>query len=139
MLEDGQIWNIIDHNEWVIFQSSDRIYFYNTQSETFKIISTTNIIYKIFKVKNRIYYHVANEGVYVIEDGKPKLIVNSTVLKSERVINIFENNKNLIILTRSSGFYKLENDKISSWNISSDPLLKKPMFLAVFNLKMGVL
>ena len=137
MLEDGQIWNIIDHNEWVIFQSSDRIYFYNTQSETFKIISTTNIIYKIFKVKNRIYYHVANEGVYVIEDGKPKLIINTTVLKSERVINIFENNKNLIILTRSSGFYKLENDKISSWNISSDPLLKKTNVFSGIQLKDG--
>ena len=137
MLEDGQIWNIIDHNEWVIFQSSDSIYFYNTQSETFKIISTTNIIYKIFKVKNRIYYHVANEGVYVIEDGKPKLIIDNTDLKSERVINIFEKEKNLIILTRSSGFYKLENDKISSWNILSDPLLKKTSVFSGIQLKDG--
>ena len=106
-LEDEQIWNIIDYNEWVIFQSNDSIYFYNTQTETFKIITAANIIYKIFKVNDRIYYHVADEGIYIVKDGESKLISNNSILKSERVINIFEDGENLIILTRSSGFSHL--------------------------------
>tara|TARA_R110002049_G_scaffold32570_9_gene108324 strand:- start:10048 stop:12774 length:2727 start_codon:yes stop_codon:yes gene_type:complete len=125
MLKDEQVWNIIEHNEWVIFHSSHRIYFYNTLTESFKIITAAHIIYKIFKVKNRIYYHVADEGVYVVEDGKSKLISNNQILKSERVINIFEDDENLIILTRSSGFYKYQNTQIKQWNIAADSLLKE--------------
>ena len=124
ILKDEQIWNIVEYNEWVIFQSSYSIYFYNTQTETFKIITAANIIYKIFKVKNRIYYHVADEGIYVVEDGKSKLISNNQILKSERVINIFEDDENLIILTRSSGFYKYQNAQIKRWNIAADSMLK---------------
>ena len=124
-LEDEQIWNIIDYNEWVIFQSNDSIYFYNTQTETFKIITAANIIYKIFKVNDRIYYHVADEGIYVVKDGESKLISNNSILKSERVINIFEDGENLIILTRSSGFFKFQNSKITPWEISSNSLLKE--------------
>lgn len=124
-LQDEQIWNIIDYNEWVIFQSNDSIYFYNTQTETFKIITATNIIYKIFNVNNRIYYHVADQGIYLVEDGKSRLISNNSILKSERVINIFEVNENLVILTRSSGFFKFQNSKITPWKISSNLLLKE--------------
>ena len=136
-LRNEEIWNIIAHNEWVIFQSSDSIYFYNTQTEAFKIITATNIIYKIFKVKNRIYYHVADEGLYVVEDGKSKLIINNQILKSERVINIYEANENLIFLTRSSGFYSFENTKITPWNISADSLLKETDVLSSIQLKDG--
>ena len=64
MPEDEQVWNIIAYKEWVVFQSNNTIYFYNSETETFKIISSPNTIYKIFKVKNSIYYHVANEGIY---------------------------------------------------------------------------
>lgn len=124
-LNDEQIWNIIDYNEWVIFQSNSKIYFYNTQTENFKIITATNIIYKIFKVKNRIYYHVANEGLYIVEDGQPKLLINDSVVKSERVINIFDDEESLIILTRNSGFYKYQNNKLESWKTPSDELLSK--------------
>jgi len=125
MLEDEQIWNIIGYNEWVVFQSGNNIYFYNTEYETFKIITATNIIYKVFKVNNRIYYHVANEGLYVIEDGQPKLIINNPLIKEGRVINIFKRDETLIILTRNSGFYKFQNNDLSRWNILADELISK--------------
>ncbi|GAA3604617.1 triple tyrosine motif-containing protein [Flavivirga amylovorans] len=124
MLEDEQIWNIIDYNEWVIFQSNSKIYFYNTETESFKIIPATNTIYKIFKVNKRIYYHVADKGIYVIGSGQPKLVIDNPIVKSERVINIFENGEHLIILTRNSGFYKFLNGKIQAWKIPADTFLK---------------
>lgn len=124
-LEDEQIWNIIDYNEWVIFQSSDNIYFYNSETDAFKTISASDIIYKIFKANNRIYYHVANQGIYVVEDGKPLLLISNAITKLERVINVFQNNEDLVLLTRNSGFYSYQNNILSPWRITADNILKK--------------
>ncbi|WP_417431803.1 two-component regulator propeller domain-containing protein [Halpernia sp.] len=124
-LEDEQIWNILAYSEWVIFQSSNNLYLYNTKNGTFKIIKSTNTIYKVFKVNNRIYFHVANEGLYVLENGKPKLLVNNSVIKTGRVINVFKSAESLIILTRNSGFYKFQDNIFKKWDIPADDLLKK--------------
>ncbi|MEW4923692.1 triple tyrosine motif-containing protein [Algibacter sp. 2305UL17-15] len=137
IIEDEQIWNIIDYNEWVIFQSSHKIYFYNTKTENFKIIPASDNIYKIFKVKNRIYYHVANQGLYVIENGEPKLIIDSPVVKSGRVISLFENEESLIVLTRNYGFYKFQNNKIEPWQIPADTVLKATNVFSGIQLKDG--
>ena len=135
LLDNDQVWNIIEHNEWVIFQTSKHIYFYNTQDEIFKTISSTHNIYKIFKVKNRIYYHVANEGVFIVETGKSKLVADHSVLKTDRVINIFENQDQLGIITRSSGFFNLSNQELSAWNTSADSLLKEVAIFSSIQLK----
>lgn len=58
-LEDEEIWNIISYNEWVIFQSNRSIYLYDSENQKFRIIDATNIVFKIFKVGDKIYYHVA--------------------------------------------------------------------------------
>nr|MBP9600899.1 LuxR family transcriptional regulator [Lutibacter sp.] len=139
MLEDEQVWNIIEHNEWAVFQSNNSIYFYNTETQKFKIINSPNTIYKIFKVKNRIYYHVANEGIYAIENGQPKLIIENTIVKEERVINLFESENNLVMLTRHSGFYKLQNEKISRWEIPADSKLNNVNIFSYIQLKDGSL
>ena len=136
-LEDEQIWNIIEYNEWVLFQSNDHIYFYNTKTESFKIIAATNIIYKVFKINNRIYYHVADEGVYVVEDGQPKLIMDQPIIQSERVINMFRNGEDLTILTRHSGFFKFKKNTISPWEIPADKVLKKVTVFSSIQLEDG--
>jgi len=125
LLKDNQIWNIVTYNEWLIFQSSNHLYFYNAKAETTKIISATDLIYKIFIVENRVYFHVANQGIFVVEDGKPSLLISNSVTKNERIINMFQSNEGLLLLTRNSGFYKYENNALSQWNISADPMLKK--------------
>jgi ligand-binding sensor domain-containing protein/DNA-binding CsgD family transcriptional regulator len=131
MLEDEEVWNIIEYNEWAVFQSNSKIYFYNYQNQAFKIINATNTIYKIFKVKNQLYYHVADEGIYTIEEGKPKLITAHPITKTQRIINIYNNDDNLLILTRNSGFYKLEtflsgeqDNKLIPWKIKGDKALE---------------
>ncbi|MFC4723208.1 triple tyrosine motif-containing protein [Geojedonia litorea] len=139
MLEDEQIWNIIEYNEWVIFQSSNNIYFYNTETDGFKVISENNIIYKIFKINNRIYYHVANEGVYIVENGQPKLIIDNHIVEQGRVINIFEDDDHLMLLTRDSGFYlfEFENSTFLPWRTSSNDILNKVSVFSSIQLKDG--
>lgn len=132
-----QIWNIIAFKEWVIFQSNRNICFYNTQDESFKIIPFEDIVYKIFKIKHQIYIHVANEGVYVIEDGKPKLILSDDALKSERVINMFHQNDSLILITRNSGFFTFKNNTLTPRKTPADEELKTSTIFSCIRLRDG--
>lgn len=124
MLEDEQIWTILPHNEWVIFQSNSNIYFYNTETEKFKKISSDEFIFRVFKIQNTIYYHVPSEGIYKIEKGESKLAYDDVIIKNKKIISFFDVDGTLFFLTRTSGFFKLENNKIVPWQISINDLLK---------------
>jgi DNA-binding CsgD family transcriptional regulator/ligand-binding sensor domain-containing protein len=136
-LEDEQVWNIIEYNEWVIFQSNRTLYFYNTLSESFKIVSATNIIYKIFKVNNQIYFHVANEGIYNIVGGQPELIVDDPIILSERVISLFEKDKKLVILTRNAGYYIVSNGKVIPLKTEADSIFPRINIFSFIQLQDG--
>jgi len=124
MIEDEHIWNIITYDQWILFQSLNRIYFYNTANEKFTIINSSNTITKIFNVNNVIYYHVSTEGVYKIEEGKSKLILEDSKLQNDLVINMFSIQDGLLVQTRESGFYTLINDEASLWEIPAKNTLQ---------------
>ncbi|WP_282031359.1 helix-turn-helix and ligand-binding sensor domain-containing protein [Winogradskyella eximia] len=137
ILNDDQIWNIISYDDWVLFQAGHALYFYHKTSKKFKTIISKNIIYKVFNVNNRIYYHVANEGIYVLEEGKPKLMVNDSIVLEDRVIGVFQNEDKLIMLSRNSGFFELHDDKLEEWNVSSNERLKALNVFSSIQLKDG--
>ncbi|MBJ7880827.1 triple tyrosine motif-containing protein [Gelidibacter salicanalis] len=137
MVEDEQVWNIIDYDEWVLFQTNDHIYFYNTETEKFKTIEVQNIIYKLFKVNNRIYYHVANEGLYRIDGGKPNLIIGGDIVEKGRVVNVFEVDNQLRLITRNSGFFTFKNEELKKWDIGADDILKGTSVFTGIQLKDG--
>ena len=99
LVDDEQFWNIIDYEQWVVFQSLNRIYIYDTKSKSFKIISPKNGILKSFKVKNEIYFQSNNDGLYEIESGVAKLVSNDDVIKNNKIVNIFKHPEGLIFQT----------------------------------------
>ena len=124
MIEDEQIWNIITLDEWMLFQSLNRIYFYNTVSGVTKIIHSKNVISKVFNIEKVIYYHVNNEGIFTIEAGKSRLLVDSSLFGNDKVVGMFQIPDGLLILTRGLGFYKLIDGKLSVWNSAASEVLK---------------
>lgn len=135
MIEDEHIWNIITYDEWVLFQSFNRIYFYNSVTGVTKIINSKNGISRIFNIKNVIYYHVNNEGIYKIEAGKPRLIVDDSLFENDKVVSMFQIQDGLLILTRGLGFYKLIDGKLSAWNVPANEVLKKTNIFCSVQLK----
>tara|TARA_R110002050_G_scaffold276690_1_gene421977 strand:- start:13653 stop:16445 length:2793 start_codon:yes stop_codon:yes gene_type:complete len=137
ILSDDQIWDIISYDEWVLFQAGHALYFYDKASEKFRTINSENIIYKVFNVNNKIYYHVANEGIYVLEEGKPKLIIENSVVLEDRVIDVFQHNEKLIILTRNSGFFQFDENQLIEWKVDSNERLKELNVFSSIQLKDG--
>ena len=130
LIDDENIWNIIPYQEWILFQSQRRIYFYNSLDEKFKIINSNHIITKVFNVKNTIYYHVADEGLYKIVEGKPQLIIENVALKGDRIINIFISNNKLLLQTHRSGFFILNDGELTVWQTPANTYIKT---MSVFN------
>ena len=124
MLEDEQIWNIIEIDGWLLFKSLERIYLYNLESNKFKIIESDFRLHKLSKVNGVIYFQEGNKGLFKIENGIPKLISEHQILKDNIIVEIFEKDNKLYFLTQKSGFFYLNKNEPIKWKTPADALLK---------------
>ena len=123
ILDDEQFWNILNYDQWVIFQSLNRIYIYDSKTGNFKIIAPNNNITKSFRTKNSIYFQTINEGLFEIESGKGRLVSNNPVLKNNKIVNVFSIDEGLLIQTQLNGFYKLIGKDLNKFSTEADSQL----------------
>jgi AraC family chitin signaling transcriptional activator len=120
ILDDEEFWSILNYDQWVIFQSLDRIYIYDSRMGDFKIIAPKNKITKSFSTKNSIYFQTVNEGLFEIESGKARLVSNNPFLKSNRIVNVFATDEGLLIQTQLNGIYRLNGTILSKFSTEVD-------------------
>ncbi|MDG1803539.1 triple tyrosine motif-containing protein [Flavicella sp.] len=123
LIEDEEFWNILEIGEWILFQSLNRIYIYNSFEKQFKIIHSDTLLSKIFKVNNTIYFQKFDDGLYKIEKGESQLVSDDPIVKQNILVGIYNHEKDLLILTQEKGFFKLKNGKINKWKTKADDLL----------------
>ena len=123
ILNDENFWNIINYDQWVVFQSLNRIYIYDTQTGNFKIIISKNGITKSYGTNNSIYFQSLNEGLYEIESGKAKLVSGSEILKKNRIVSVFSIDEGLLIQTEFNGLYTIKGNILSKFSTAADSQL----------------
>lgn len=119
MLEDEQIWEIIELDGWVLFKSLQRIYLYSLETQKIKIIESFNEITKIAKVKDVVYFQDFEKGLFRIENGASLLVSENEIFKNNKLTNIFHFNGKPLFLTQNKGFYYFENNKVLKWKIEA--------------------
>ncbi|WP_299781602.1 LuxR C-terminal-related transcriptional regulator [uncultured Formosa sp.] len=134
-LENEDIWKIITVEDWVLFQSLNRIYIYNKKDGTVSILNSETTIYKMIKVNASVYFQKVNDGVYEIVNGKSKLISNNPILKENLLVNIYNQKGQFLFQTEDHGFYKYENNTLKKWNISSDHIISQSRIYRSLKLK----
>lgn len=120
ILDDEQFWNILSFDQWVVFQSFNSIYIYDTVTKKFTIVSVSKGLSKSFVTKNAIYFQSFSDGLLEIENGKSKLVSNDPVLLKNVIINVFLVDDGLLILTEQNGFYKLQNGVLTKYVMRAD-------------------
>lgn len=125
ILDDEQFWNILNYEQWVIFQSLNRMYIYDTKTKKFSIITPENDILKSFGVANSIYFQTQNGGLFEIENGNSKLVSNNPVLQKNKIVNIFSTHEGLLIQTQSSGFFQFISGTLTKFNTEADAILSQ--------------
>ena len=131
MIEDEQIWKIIEIEGWLLFKSLQRIYLYNIASKEIKIINGENRIHTLSKVNDMIYFQEDKKGVFKIENGTPTLISDAPVFKENIIVDFFEKENALLVLTQKKGFYLLNDKKVTKWKLPSSILENKTIYSAI--------
>ena len=124
ILDDEQFWNIAQYDQWVIFQSLNQIFIYNTKSNSFNIIHPETGVNKVFTVNNTILYQTFGTGLFEIENGKSSLVSNDPELIKNKIINIYSQDDGLLIQTQYNGFLRCKDRQITNWAIDADVQLK---------------
>ncbi|MDH7911662.1 triple tyrosine motif-containing protein [Winogradskyella sp. SYSU M77433] len=123
LIEDEQFWNIVSLDGYILFQSLNRIYILNTQDNSYSLIESQTTLIKVYKLDDLIYFQKFNEGIYVIENGKEKLIIGSGLIKDKVVTNIFKHDSGLLIQTKENGFYSYADGSLTVWNQELNDIL----------------
>jgi len=117
---DEQFWNILNYDQWVIFQSLDRIFVYDIKTGSFKIITPNSSITKSYGTNTSIYFQTINEGLFELQRGKAHLVSNNPILIKNRIINVFETSDGLLVQTQLNGFYKVVGNSVSKFVTEAD-------------------
>ena len=139
ILDDEQFWNIFDYEQWVVFQSLNRIYIFDTKSEKIQIISPGNAIIKSFCTADGIFFQSLNDGLFEIENGKCKLISKEHLILKNKIVNGFSVNGELLLQMQSGGLYKLTNGSLTKVSTAIDKMLSDNIIYSAQMLSDGAL
>ncbi len=137
ILDDEQFWNILKYDQWILFQSLNRIYIYDTKTKKFKIVAPQNGVVKSFSQKNAIYFQTMKEGLFEIESGEAKLVSDHPILKKFTIANVFTTDEGLILQTQLDGIYKLVGNSLTRIVTDIDSELKSDFVYSSQRLKDG--
>ena len=122
-LVDGeQFWDIKEIEDFVIFQSHQRLYSYNKTTGLVTTIVTERNISNLFKVRDKIYYQVAENGLYVIENGVGREFVSNEKIKNKPIIGLFPySNDKMLAVTRDDGVFIITGNQWEALPIENYP------------------
>lgn len=137
LLDDEQFWNILQYQDFVLFQSLSRIYIYQKSTRKFKIIAPKEQILKAFNTGSNLYYQTATGNLYEIENAKSKLISNDPKIKTNKIVRIEKKGEALVILTQLNGFLTLYQGKVFASNFPVNALLQASSVYSSQHLRNG--
>lgn len=106
-VNDGeQFWHIEHVGETVVVQSFEGIYLYDLEGEEITVLKTPEgAVLNLMKLNGRIYFQISEQGLFTVEKGKVEAVIPDEILGGREVVQVFQFNENLQLLTRQGNFY----------------------------------
>lgn len=138
-LVDGeQFWDIKEVEDHVIFQSHQRLYSFNKRTAKVSTIVTEKNISNLFRVRDKIYYQVAEKGLFVIEDGIGKPFVSDEKIGNKPIVGLFPySDDKILAVTRDDGVFIITGSQWEALSIENYPMSES--FFSALYLKDGSL
>ncbi|MFN2260624.1 MAG: triple tyrosine motif-containing protein [Psychroflexus sp.] len=112
LIEDEQFWKIDKLKQYLVFQSLNSIYLYNTTNKEYDVISSTFGINKMVIIENILYYQKINEGIFKQVNGKEIVVNSSEIFKRSLLINLYKINNQIHAQTQYNGIINLETNEV---------------------------
>ncbi|NAY92400.1 LuxR family transcriptional regulator [Muricauda sp. JGD-17] len=125
LIQDEEFWGIFHMDSWILFQSLNRIYVYNTVDDSFHIIDSETNLFRMFKVGESIYFQKSDKGIFRIENGMPILAYDDGPAVKDEIINIFQRENDILLISRNNGLFSAHDGEIAKWESSLDSLSPK--------------
>lgn len=122
MVEDEHIWRIFSLDNYVLFQSLNRVYIHDTSTQRITFLDTQGI-FKMYKLEQDFYFQDVNKKVFQISNGQAVLVDAFNDFDTHNIISLFKTGEDMLILTEKSGFYKLSAGLITPWKTALDDVL----------------
>ena len=123
LLDDEEFWGIAGIDHWVIFQSLNRIYIYDSNNNVMaNVIQSDGIINKMFVVDDAIFFQKLNEGIYKIENGEENLLIDAPLIRGGEVVNIFDDEDGLVLITKNRGLLSYQDEVLTQWSRNTEQL-----------------
>jgi DNA-binding CsgD family transcriptional regulator len=118
LIEDEHFWNIEARDEWILFQSLDRIYMYNALDSAFTVIDFQTTRAKIFNLNDGIYVQKQGEGLFAIRNGSLEIVSDLDVFKADLIIGLYEWEDLRLVITEKGRFYLWNaKENIEEWKL----------------------
>ncbi len=127
--DNEEFWTIFSYGYWILFQSLDAIYMYNSSNEDLRMFEFDEGITKMIRIGNEIYFSIPRKGIYKIVDGAVSLVNDHSVFRDNLVVNMYEKNGEVLVQTISAGIYTLKAEP-AAWGYHNENLLSD---LSVYN------
>ncbi len=124
LVDDEQFWGIFSYDDWILFQSLQNIYAYNTKTNKFSVISPSNTIFKTYQTSKGIYFQT-NNGLFEIVNGKSKIFLSKDFIQEKKIISLIESEDGLLLVTQKQGIYSYRNNEFKKHNTSIDKELSQ--------------
>ena len=116
MIEDEEFWNIVVLDDWILFQSLDRIYNYNISTQSCKIVEAKSTKAHLFSIGETVYFQNQALGIYKIKNGDPVLVVKNTSINNRTVVGMYEVENQILMIMDNAQFLILQDEEVIPWN-----------------------
>ena len=110
LLEDEQFWKIRALDDWVLFQSLQRIYAYRVSDGNFEIIPSEASRAQLFTIQGDIYY-LGRGTLYRLENGRPTPLA-STDPSNTAIVGVATFGEHVNFITEEGRFLRFEGNRL---------------------------
>ena len=117
LMEDEHFWNIEKRDEWILFQSLNRIYLYNTVDSKIEVIDFEVTRAKMFNLEDGIFAQKPEQGLFEVKNGSVELISDHEVFTEDVIVGIYDLDEWRLVVTEGGELYKWTSEGFAKWEI----------------------
>lgn len=117
LLPDEQFWHIHDLGNWIVFQSLQRIYAFNSETETFTVLPSSASRAQLFGGDTDLFYRKDDEGLMQLHNGQSKVVIPKEDLQEEVLVGMVKIKGQPGWLSESGLLFTLENGVVTRMNL----------------------